>query len=517
MIDEPKNQQQHIRPKVRKPIITKKAKQDNDNDNDTVEETRQRMEAWMGVSDNVPTSTSAAASPLSTIELQEESKKPSPSSILKTPKYSQAASASASVAASSAEQVGSIDANPYTSSIITVDQEEDASEKEEFIKPEPYKPIVRNIIVERDPMRPLPAKSKLIPPSSHAAVEGYVPTRHQAPTKKTVTKQPAATKTASFVDTNSSKKDAPESSKADDEDEDVMVNSLADLMLAAGETLPSNEITPDTKMLEADLAFSVMSQEQFDEQAPERQAQEKLERQEQYRMFQGRVDVFGDGNHDEDYEEPQERGPEDDDDDDQDEDEFFDMLEQEHAAVDEGDEEDRPEAQPRAFILLWTALSEWSTPQAVEWLTKLNASKDPSNLITATEWTPHYDRSDVGSSRCAGLMAMLKMNVPTCLVQLQQPVNTRRVVEQRLGDWLRTLDYSLASPKLNLPLWKAMTCVLLDMVLVEARKTTPDNLPAVISAVGMTWDEYRYLTRSALLSLGNPNETTTTRSDQNKE
>jgi hypothetical protein len=270
-------------------------------------------------------------------------------------------------------------------------------------------------------------------------------------------------------------------------------------------------------MLEADLAFSVMTQEQFDEQAPERQAQEKLERQEQYRVFQGQDNVFGTGNGNDDdggydNEEQQEPGPEDDyDDDDQDEDEFFDMLEQEHAAVNEEEEQGIPEAQPRAFILLWTALSAWSTPQAIEWLTKLNASKDPSNLITATEWTPHYDRSDVGASRCAGLMAMLKMNVPMCLVQLQQPVNTRRVVEQRLGDWLRTLDYSLASPKLNLPLWKAMTCVLLDMVLVlEGRKTTPENLPAVISAVGMTWEEYRYLTRSALLSLGNPNDTRTT-------
>ena len=68
----------------------------------------------------------------------------------------------------------------------------------------------------------------------------------------------------------------------------------------------------------------------------------------------------------------------------------------------------------------------------------------------------------------------------------------------RLGDFLRTFDYSREAPKLGVKMWKAITCILLDMVMVETREAAVETVPPAVSAVEMSLDEYRYLTRSAV-------------------
>ena len=68
----------------------------------------------------------------------------------------------------------------------------------------------------------------------------------------------------------------------------------------------------------------------------------------------------------------------------------------------------------------------------------------------------------------------------------------------RLGDFLRTFDYSREAPKLGVKMWKAITCILLDMVMVETREASVETVPPAVSAVEMSLDEYRYLTRSAV-------------------
>lgn len=69
----------------------------------------------------------------------------------------------------------------------------------------------------------------------------------------------------------------------------------------------------------------------------------------------------------------------------------------------------------------------------------------------------------------------------------------------RLGDFLRTFDYSREAPKLGVKMWKAITCILLDLVMIESRReASVATVPPAVSAVEMTIDEYRYLTRSAV-------------------
>ena len=69
----------------------------------------------------------------------------------------------------------------------------------------------------------------------------------------------------------------------------------------------------------------------------------------------------------------------------------------------------------------------------------------------------------------------------------------------RLGDLLRTFDYSREAPKLGVKMWKAITCILLDMVMVETRReASVETVPPAVSAVEMSLDEYRYLTRSSV-------------------
>jgi len=81
------------------------------------------------------------------------------------------------------------------------------------------------------------------------------------------------------------------------------------------------------------------------------------------------------------------------------------------------------------------------------------------------------------------------------------------MAETRLADLLRTMDFSQPTPKLNTNLWRAMTVIFLRMVLYRKDGNSPmtidDNtVPDSIKIVGMTKEEYLYLTQSSLTSLG---------------
>ncbi len=71
----------------------------------------------------------------------------------------------------------------------------------------------------------------------------------------------------------------------------------------------------------------------------------------------------------------------------------------------------------------------------------------------------------------------------------------------RLDNLLRTLSFKKPMAKLNPNLWKAMTCVLVDMVLLDSMQPTSVIVPAPASEVGMVADEYKYLIRSAVTNL----------------
>lgn len=78
--------------------------------------------------------------------------------------------------------------------------------------------------------------------------------------------------------------------------------------------------------------------------------------------------------------------------------------------------------------------------------------------------------------------------------------------KKRLNDVMRTFDYTQDNPKLAASHWKVMACILLDMVLIETRSEPVVDLPPSVSAVGMTLDEFQYLSRKAVLTF----DTTTT-------
>ena len=93
---------------------------------------------------------------------------------------------------------------------------------------------------------------------------------------------------------------------------------------------------------------------------------------------------------------------------------------------------------------------------------------------------------------------MVKLYLPSSIKELGYSNEVRRTAENRLGDLLRTFDYSREAPKLEVDLWKAMTSIFLDMVLIETRKDPLETLPPSAEKMGMALDEYRYLTRSSL-------------------
>jgi hypothetical protein len=342
--------------------------------------------------------------------------------------------------------------------------------------------------------------------------------------------------------------------------DDLILNSLEDLMRAAGQKLPEDptKIDADTKMIEADLKFSVMTQVEYNDNVARLKREQEEEQEEQMKIFMGDDDVFGDesntpnttntnsynNNADDDDDDVVKMDYQDSDDDEEDEDYLELLMEQPQ----QSDDEEVPEPQPRAFRKFWDALTDWITHEAVQYVASLerqaketngddddddDATKSSSSSILQQHSTNttmntnnnmgtlQVDRSDIGASRCAGLMAMVKLYLPSILVkELKRPPGVQRVAEQRLANLLRTFNYSREAPKLGVKLWKAMTCIFLEMVLVEntipttTTTTTTSSrtsdvgaddepsavvrVPPSVTAVGMTKDEYTYLTRKAI-------------------
>jgi hypothetical protein len=482
-----------IRPKVRK--TTANVAVGSTSTDVAVEETRQRMESWMGLGsdDEVkepPAAMSverqskpmtAASTPKATepeqLGVVKESAPPKPTaaaaaSILKTPKYS----------------------NKPTPVMATVSANEPEVRQHVASKSNTKDFICKNVVVERDPTKPMLKRSfrkKTRQPNQHSAVEGYVPNVAVA---EASSKSPETTTTVHFDDTAKKQKEEGE------EDSPLILSSVEEMFQAAGHKLPDDptKITPDTQLVEADIAFSVMTQNQYDGKLGELKREQEDELQAQLKMFMGKANAFQD-------QDGASNGDKDDDEDEDDEDDFMEMLMEQDVDDDAfdynyGDDGEIAELEIRAFRNFWDALSDWITPEAVDWMARLERPGGGEKLQNNNEWTPQVDRSDVGASRCAGLMAMIKLYLPRSLDELQHPKDIRRTAEKRLGDFLRTFTYAHEAPKLQTKLWKAMTCIFLDMVLIETRQ--PDKLPPSVQAVGMTLDEYRYLTQSAVPTFG---------------
>jgi hypothetical protein len=300
--------------------------------------------------------------------------------------------------------------------------------------------------------------------------------------------------------TNSSSKDTPQD---DDDDEDnhnpLIFNSLSDLMAAAG-MLPDNSeslsCTEPPVMMEADLAFSCVDANEF---AKEQEA-----------IFRGQHCIFDeDGGDDEST--SARRSDNDDDDDD---DELWDVLGLGGSVESEDEEPARP---PRAFLQLWTAIAQWVTPEAAAFVQSLrsvpvaNGSPKLEAAAAMRIGSVVRDQSDIEKSRCAGLMAALRLHTARCWSLLNGRSEDLRTAETTLGDLLRCFDYRRPMPAiLDLALTRALACVLLHTVAPAVDQLSDQDtsslhhverlvLPKPCAALGMTDVEYNYLVRSAIV------------------
>jgi hypothetical protein len=453
----------HVRPRVRSKNAPSKSPTSSttntmvplvsiaaDHDNDTaVEETRQRIETWVGIQPSKAETLEANDSEAE----QQDDKQSNPSGILKPPKYS----------------------GQSENTIV-----EDDGDQEREDRPHP---MIRDVVMER-PKRKA-QQQRQAPATDPTAIEGYTPTTMPTISTKSINAKAKAKKTTTF---------AADTKPSDEDDDDPLVfNSLADLMEAAGTKPPDDWNDPEKPpaVVEAELSFSCMDPDEYKERILEDEEEEEEE-----------DEPHVDENYDDD-----------DDDDDDVEDGNMQQEQQDGGFLtdffsNEDDEEPVQRRDERAFLTLWKAIAHWVTPEAVAYLTLLHerqqeAAESGQAFAWDNEFVPQVDRSDVGASRCAGLMALLQMHIPRCLQELGRSMEERRTAERRLADLLRCWDYGRpAAVKLGTKLSRALTCVLLETVLVGPGGEDTVKLPASCQAIDMKLEEYRYLTRSAILSFG---------------
>ena len=173
----------------------------------------------------------------------------------------------------------------------------------------------------------------------------------------------------------------------------------------------------------------------------------------------------------------------------------------------------------RAFLIIWQALSRWVTPATLELLNGQRIDDKPAteSHSTAAEESPNDEASErrsveIGASRRSGIMSMIRMYIARSLTELKKipqqtqqqkdTLNDPRQIEQRLADLVRTFDVNGPVANFNTKQWKVMTTVLI-VISFPSLSSTKDSitLPASAQSLGMTKDEYIYLTRSAITSL----------------
>mmetsp|Transcript_1700 Transcript_1700/g.3622 ORF Transcript_1700/g.3622 Transcript_1700/m.3622 type:complete len:472 (-) Transcript_1700:149-1564(-) len=208
----------------------------------------------------------------------------------------------------------------------------------------------------------------------------------------------------------------------------------------------------------------------------------------------------------------------------------------------EGDmnmEESEPHANSeelRSFRVLWELLSRWTTPSTSELVLNYQgkctqpSQQDESSSALGHEQSQSSENYveeekssaescsrnavDIGASRRASIISMLKMAIPRSLSELRimlkgktqdgMEILDQRKVEQRLADLVRTFDSSAPAANLNMKRWKGLTTILIAIVFPSTGEDLSSDekmLPPSIRALKMSAAEYRYLTQSAIVSL----------------
>jgi hypothetical protein len=579
------------------------------------DDTRQRIEAWMGLGNNSKKSTATTrvttptkktiTTTTSTIttkpwtsynepqqELKPVSQDSSPTipkvlpittaaltrqklqlkSILKPPKYSSLRITPALSDLEEAQRRASLHVDHDDDSTTTIALSNVTT---------PAVVVVKGRVVERlHPVaQPLPQRQQVVEAATteHTAsmndtlaIEGYLPSTTSSREARVSFQE------KSQMDDNHNDDDID-----DDDDSDassIILTSMDDLFSVArrgsSQQHPHQQQQPlDRSMarLETELEFSCMAPEEYEDsflhlpEGEERRQLQEEERRLHYEVFAGRMDAFGNYSHEEDVNDEHFHDDEPNhnnillhhanhDEDDlalmdvsQPQDDEHDDDNDEHAAELEDLHVLRQPLEPRAFSLLWTAITQWVTPHSVALLEEWKQQQQDETTTSRTTTNSHVlstvaDRSDVEASRCAGLQAMLKMNLPRAMEELHLPTDLRKFLDIHLAELLSTFDYTYPiAVKMDMNMWRAMTCVFVDMVLtfsskeqqakynmvganynmkpsgaVHEENNPPGNdsqqnvtiFPESAQAAGLKVEEYRYLVQSAISTLGcHPEET----------
>jgi hypothetical protein len=165
--------------------------------------------------------------------------------------------------------------------------------------------------------------------------------------------------------------------------------------------------------------------------------------------------------------------------------------------------------EPRAFLKIWQAVSGWVTPEATAAVKHFQLYPLTRMMTKMQDKEPvldnlQFDTSDVGSSRCGGLMAMVRLHLGKSLDELDLDKTIfRKTVQERIALLLMRFDYSEAIVKLDTQTWRAMTTIFVSIVNgINLFPSSPASalLPKSVVAAGLVPDEYKYLSQSALLS-----------------
>ena len=177
----------------------------------------------------------------------------------------------------------------------------------------------------------------------------------------------------------------------------------------------------------------------------------------------------------------------------------------------------------RSFRVLWELLARWATPSTVDLVlsyrgqckipSRVDQRKHDAEGEESATASPARNDVDIGASRRAGIMSMLKMNVPRSLSELRRArtanardgveIIDRKNVEQRLADLVRTFDPAVPAANLSTKMWKGLTTILIVIAFPSEEPATDDGikLPPSILPLDITAAEYRYLTHSVFTSL----------------
>mmetsp|Transcript_8426 Transcript_8426/g.15334 ORF Transcript_8426/g.15334 Transcript_8426/m.15334 type:complete len:436 (-) Transcript_8426:28-1335(-) len=181
-------------------------------------------------------------------------------------------------------------------------------------------------------------------------------------------------------------------------------------------------------------------------------------------------------------------------------------------------------AELRSFRVLWELLTRWTTPSTIELVLHYQGKEHKQPAVESPQSRPEEEKSstesctrnevDIGASRMASIMTMLKMNITRSTSELKKmhklkthdgiEVIDQRKVEQRLADLVRTFDSAAPAANLNMKMWKGLTTILIAISfppLSTSLATDDTMVPPSIRPLKMSAEEYRYLTQSAIVSL----------------